>query len=141
MSLHLERKDYYVVLAALVISVLSGFMMEYFQGSALISIHDATFYLPGPVLLFGLVMVYLGRDRYGGQVGRNLEIIGVGVGSLGVLWLAWANYFAAGFPSWGVTPAFWSTLLSLGILAMFLVTTYGFYLFWKLGTEEVGDEE
>lgn len=142
MSLHLEKKDYYIGAVFLTISVISGFLMDYLQGAALISVHDATFYLPGPVLLAGLVLVYLARDRYGGEVGRNLEIIGTGVGLLGLFWIAWAGYFAAGFPAWGVTSAFWSTFISLGIVTTFLITAYGFYLFWKAGSESVeGDSE
>lgn len=142
MSLHLKKKDYYVAAVFLAISVISGFLMEFLQGETLISVHDATFYLPGPVLLLGLVLVYLGRDRYGGEVGRNLEVVGLGVGLLGAFWMAWANYFAAGFPAWGVTPAFWSTFISLGIVTTFLITAYGFYLFWKLGSESIeGDAE
>lgn len=135
MKLHLDRENYYVILAFLVISVISGFLMDLFSGQALLTIHDATFYLPGPVLLLGGIFIYLARDKYGGTIARNLEVSGLALGILGVTWVAWAGFFAAGFPAWGVTPAFWTAFLGTLITLMFLVAAYGFYLFYKLGEQ------
>jgi hypothetical protein len=142
MSLHLKRRDYYAIAAFLIISVISGFLMELVEGEALISLHDATFYIPGPALIIGLTFIHFAREKYGGVIARNLEVVGAGIGLLAVFWVAYAGFFAAGFPAWGVTPAFWTTFLSTAIVTTFLVTGYGFYLFWKLGSEAaIGGEE
>lgn len=141
MSLHLRKKDYYVLSAFLVISIISGFFMDFAQGELLVSIHDATFYIPGLALILGLAFIYFARDKYGGVIARNLEIVGAGVGLAGVFWVAYAGLFAAGFPAWGVTPAFWATFLSMSLVTSFLVTSYGFWMFWKLGEEAKGGVE
>lgn len=135
MSLHLERENYYVITGLLAVSLLSGFLIDLLQRNAVISVHDATFYLPGPALLVGAIFIYLARDNYGGVMARNMEVVGTGLTILGVTWVAFAGFFAAGFPAWGVTPAFWTVLLALLVTTSFLIVAYGFYLFWKLGRE------
>lgn len=141
MSLHLKKKDYYALGVFLAVAVLSGFFMDYATGELLISIHDATFYIPGLTLIGGLVFIYFARDKYGGAIARNLEIVGAGVGLAGAFWILYAGLFAAGFPAWGVSPAFWGTFLSMALVTSFLVTAYGFWRFWKTGEEAAGGGE
>ncbi|MFB6115844.1 MAG: hypothetical protein ABEK04_06195, partial [Candidatus Nanohalobium sp.] len=100
--------------------------------------HDLSFYLPGPALLLGSVFIYLAREKYGGVVARNLEVVGIASAILGVSWIAFSKFFAAGFPSWGVSAAFWVTLLGGLITTSFFLGAYGFYLFWKLKEERGG---
>lgn len=140
MSLHLEQRNKYVILALAAISIISGFLMDFLQGSTLIAVHDASFYLPGPALLAGSVFIYLARDKYGGVVARNLEVTGVSLAILGISWIGFSRFFAAGFPSWGVSSSFWVTLLGGLITTSFFLSAYGFYLFWKL-EEKRGDSE
>lgn len=131
MGLHLEKRDRWMILAFLGVSVLSGFAMEFLQGQALITVHDATFYLPGPALMLGAYFIYRARQRLGGQFERNLEVVGISLAVLGIAWVVFAGYFAAGFPPWGVSSAFWATFLGTLIALMFMTAGYGFYLFWK----------
>lgn len=138
MGLHLDRENVYVVLALSAISIISGFLMDFLKGSALITVHDLSFYLPGPALLLGSTFIYLAREKYGGVVARNLEIVGTASAILGISWIAFSRFFAAGFPAWGVTPSFWVTLLGGLITTSFFLAAYGFYLFWKLKEERGG---
>jgi hypothetical protein len=141
MTLHLQRENWYVIAALVVISVISGFLMDFIQGSTLIAVHDASFYLPGPALLIGSVFIYLARDKYGGTVARNLEVIGASLAILGVSWIGFSAFFAAGFPVWGVSSGFWVTLLGGLITTSFFLAAYGFYMFWKLEEERGGGSE
>lgn len=134
----MTQENKYVTLALAAVSIISGFLMDFLQGSALLAVHDASFYLPGPALLLGSVFIYLAKDKYGGVVARNLEVTGVSLAILGVSWIGFSAFFAAGFPSWGVTPAFWVTLLGGLISTSFFLSAYGFYLFWKF-EEQRGD--
>lgn len=142
MGLHLERHDYYAVTGFLVISVVSGFLIDLFQNSAVISLHDITFYVPAVALFAGLGFIYFAREKYGGEIARSLEITGTGVGLLGIFWLLYAGMFASGFPAWGISPAFWAAFLGTGVVTTFMLTAYGFYTFWKLGEEAMsgGDD-
>ncbi|MDY6778000.1 MAG: hypothetical protein SVU32_04995, partial [Candidatus Nanohaloarchaea archaeon] len=113
MGLHLKRKDYQVIGLLVALSVLAGFGMNLSTGPTLLAVHDATFYLPGPVLLIGGLFIYLARDKYSGTLARNLEVVGLSMGILGITWVLWSKFFAAGFPSWGVSAAFWTTFLGM----------------------------
>lgn len=138
MSLHIERENWHVILALSLISIVSGFLMDFIQGATLIAVHDASFYLPGPALLIGSVFIYLARDKYGGTVARNLEVLGVALAILGVSWIAFSRFFGAGFPAWGVSAAFWVTVLGGLITTSFFLAAYGFYLFWQFEEERGG---
>lgn len=132
MNLHLKSRDYKIVGMLLLVAFISGFPLAYLERTALISIHDISFYLPGPALLVGAVIIYLARNKVGGTVSRNLEVIGSGTTLLAIGWILWAAYFAAGFPVWGISSAFWVMFLGTLIITSFIVIGYGFYLFWKM---------
>lgn len=138
MGLHLAKRDWYVTGALFAVAILSGFLLGPLQQGALVSVHDVTFYLPGPVLLLGSIFIYLSRERLGGTVGRNLEVVGTGAVLFSLTWVVYAQFFTAGFPAWGMTPSFWNTALGLMIVSTLFVMSYGFYLFWKLGQGETG---
>ncbi|MCJ7429398.1 MAG: hypothetical protein MUP66_03320 [Candidatus Nanohaloarchaeota archaeon QJJ-5] len=139
MNLHLKGRDYEIIGLFTLIAFVSGFPLAYLERTALISVHDISFYLPGPALLIGALIIYLARDKVGGTVARNLEVIGSGTGLLAVGWIIWAAYFAAGFPAWGISSAFWVMFLGSLIIMSFVVIGYGFYLFWKLSHGMEGD--
>lgn len=132
MSLNITSKDKKVIGVLVVLAIIAGFPLAYLEGTALISVHDISFYLPGPALLIGAVVIYMARNRVGGTMARNLEIVGSGTTLLALAWIVWAAYFAAGFPAWGISSAFWVMFLGMTIIMSFVVIGYGFYQFWKV---------
>lgn len=95
-------------------------------------------YFPAIPLPFAVISLYLARDFYGGEIGRYLEIIGIGLVVEFLLYIPHLYWhfqeFSLGhLPSWGIAPNFWYVFFH-GLSAFgFAIVSYGFYLLWKSG--------
>jgi len=130
----MERQDKAVIGVVLVVTVLAGVWAQLMGiGTEVDAFID---YFTVIATLGSVGFIYLSRDLLGGDIARNLEVIGTGL-FLYVL-VYWSSYHwdVAGNPEWlGITGPGWNVFFSLATLVTFGFVTYGFYLFWQMGKE------
>lgn len=131
----LDRRDLYLLGGLLVFALFIGLLgqvgiitqaQEIWLGyAAIVPIIPALYY------------VYRARERWGGQIARNLELIGVGLAIHLVLWAPHIRWHilteqAGSAPRWfGMLPSFWYVAWHGLSLFGFAIVTYGFYRFWR----------
>lgn len=140
MSLNMERNDLIGVATALVVPLIAAFALMGMSGNqALVMITIGTTVTAALGVAAALIAIYKGREGYGGAVARNLEIIGIGLGLFIVTYLPHVVWHIFGLmnqnplgPGWiGLTEAWWAGFFHVGAIAFFLISSYGFYLFWS----------
>lgn len=124
LNLHLDWKDYrFLVLAALVVVV--GGVVGQITGFTEV-LAATTTYIQIPFILAGLYYVYELRT-WGGDIGRNLQLIGAGLVLILLNWLPHIPWHIAGMPALGISTGFWLGLFHAWVIAGFLVISYGFH--------------
>lgn len=140
MSLNMERNDYIAILATLLVPLVAAFALRGLSGNeALVLLTMGTTVLAGLGVVGALIAIYKGREGYGGQVARNLEIIGMGLALFILTYIPHVVWHIFGLmnqnplgPGWiGLTEAWWAGFFHIGAIAFFLISSYGFYLFWE----------
>lgn len=140
MSLNMERRDYGVILASLIVPVIAAVALMGIQSMeqiimALVVLTGAS----AVAVILALVAIYKGRSKYGGLTAKNLEIIGFGLAIFIVTYIPHIFWHIFGLmnqnplgPGWlGFTESWWVGFFHVGAIMFFLISSYGFYLFWK----------
>ncbi|MFB6158945.1 MAG: hypothetical protein ABEJ95_04800 [Candidatus Nanohalobium sp.] len=140
MSLNMKRNDYIAIAATLLVPLVAAIGLMGMSGNqALVMLTMGTTILAGIGVIAALVAIYKGREGYGGLVARNLEIIGIGLALFIVTYIPHVLWHIFGLmnrnplgPGWiGLTKAWWAGFFHIGAIAFFLISSYGFYLFWS----------
>ncbi|MCJ7429397.1 MAG: hypothetical protein MUP66_03315 [Candidatus Nanohaloarchaeota archaeon QJJ-5] len=144
MSLHMTQRDYLLIIGAVLLSAVAGVLVRGI--SSIETIAMMTIVLTGGAaiaVLGALIAIYKGRKLYGGAIARNLEVIAVGLILFIVSYLPHVVWHVIGLsndnalgPAWiGLSESWWTGFYHFGALMFFLISIYGFYLFWKFGNE------
>lgn len=140
MSLNMEKRDYKVILAALVIPLIAAYALMGVQSmEELVTILVALTGASGLAVVLAVVAIYKGRGKYGGVVAKNLEIIGFGLAIFIATYIPHVFWHIFGLmennplgPGWlGLSEPWWVGFFHVGAIMFFLISSYGFYLFWK----------
>lgn len=140
MKLNMERKDLYLIAAAILVPLLAGLALMGIQSQmTIVMIILAATGLAGLAIVAALVAIYKGRELYGGEIARNLELVGIGFFLFIVTYIPHTLWHVFGLmnqnplgPGWiGLTEAWWAGFFHVGAFMFFLIATYGFYRFWK----------
>lgn len=133
----LEKRDYYIAVGSVLISVTAGFVVSLIPEKAPI-IDLATNFVPSLVMLVGLAFLFLGRRHYGGQIARSLGIVGIATAILMISWVPHFVWHVTGMaPLFSISPSFWLAFFHVLTAGVFFIYTYGFYLFYKAGHPDV----
>lgn len=142
MALHLRGEDYRLFAGVLLAAVGVGlvFMLLDLGLEAEILFRWAT----GLILLVSLFVIYKSREteRWGGEVGRSLEIIGAGIAFLVVEWVPHIGWHMQGIlqlqeggsamPAWlGIPGIWWLGFFHAMAAGGFGIVLYGLYRFWR----------
>jgi hypothetical protein len=140
MTVNMKKNDYIAVGTTVLIPLLAAFALMGVTGNqGLVMITVGTTIAAFLGVVAGLIAIYKGREGYGGLVARNLEIIGIGLGLFIVTYIPHVLWHIFGLmnqnplgPSWvGLTKAWWAGFFHIGAISFFLISSYGFYLFWS----------
>ncbi len=95
------------------------------------------------VFIISSVLVYRVYHLYGGDVGRALVVMGIGL-IFASSWTLYASWHIIGAmteplilgPAWfGLKSEWWGTFFHTLVPAGYAIVSYGFYLFWDIGGE------
>lgn len=141
----MNRTDRQVIASGLLVAVMAGVWMQlivgpelragaYTSGTAVALVDNIVDYFTLVAVAVALVFLYRAGRLLGGNIGRGLDVIGVGL----LLYVPtyWLSYRWAieSQPRWlGLTTGFWDLLFGFLTLFLFGFITYGFYLIWSLG--------
>lgn len=138
MSFNLEKRDYQVIAGAILLPLIAGFLTMGIESlMTIVLIIVAMTVAAGLAVFIGLYAIYKGRSLYGGEVARNLEIIALGFLLFMVSYIPHTLWHVMGFPDalgpdWSIfSSAWWTGFFHIGAIAFFLISTYGFYRFWR----------
>lgn len=144
MGLNLESKDYGLIGGLLAVSAAIGYLGTTGFWAGFVG-GDVP---PGMVLemwldrltvviiFAGLLAIYKARGLWGGEVARNLELIGAGLAGYMLVYLPHIHWHIAESPAWlGMDPNFWFGFFHMIQAAAFFLASYGFYEFWQTGKE------
>lgn len=124
LNLHLGGKDYrFLLLTALVVVV--GATAGQVTGFTEI-LAAATTYIQVPFILAGLYYVYELRT-WGGDIGRNLQLIGAGLVLILLNWIPHIPWHMSGMPALGISQGFWLGLFHTWVIGGFLVISYALH--------------
>lgn len=141
----MNRTDRYVIGSGVLVAVLAGLWIQLIVGPELATgayssdiavalIDNMIDFFTLLAVVAALVFLHKSGQLLGGDIGRGLDVIGVGL----LLYVPtyWLSYRWAieGSPQWlGLTTGFWDLLFGFLSLSLFGFITYGFYLIWSLG--------
>lgn len=140
MKFNIERKDIYLIIAAVLLPLIAGLAAMGIQSQMMIvMVILAATGLAGLAVIVALYAIYKGRKLYGGEIARNLEIVGFGFLLFMITYLPHTIWHVLGLmnqnplgPSWlNLSGAWWAGFFHIGAFMFFLLSTYGFYRFWK----------
>lgn len=121
LNLHLGRRDYGFLAAAFAVVLFSASVGQFTGFTEMLA--AATTYIQLPFIIAGLYYIYRLRD-WGGEVGRSLQLVGVGLMMIMVNWVPHIPWHINGMPSMGVSPGFWLGLFHSWVIAGFLMISY-----------------
>lgn len=138
--MNMERNDLYVFAGAILLSLLAGLVAKGVQSVMMLA--QITIWLTvaaGLTVVLALIAIYYGRKPYGGEVARNLEVIGFGLALFIVTYIPHVIWHVMGLaqnnplgPGWaGFSTAWWAGFFHVGAIMFFLISSYGYYLFWR----------
>lgn len=141
----MNRTDRYVIGGGILVALLAGIWVQLIIGPELAAgvygTETAVALIDNMIDFFTVIttfaaflIVYKAGQLLGGDLGRGLDIIGVGL----LLYVPtyWMSYrwSIEGSPQWlGMTTGFWSLLFGFLTLFLFGFIAYGFYIIWSLG--------
>lgn len=135
---NLKKRDFYIVLAAVLLPLISGFLAMGIQDLMTVVLIIVAMTLAAALaVIIGVYAIYKGRGTYGGEVARNLEIIALGFLLFMIAYIPHTLWHVMGLPDalgpgWSLlSSAWWAGFFHIGAIAFFLISTYGFYRFWK----------
>ncbi len=137
---NLNRKDMYLIGAGVILGLIAAVLGQI--GVIGMPVEMILTYVMVIPILPGLYFLYKSRDLWGGQIARYLDFIGIGLVINLLLFpvhMFW--HFSALRPeeqlaAWfGLSPNFWYIFFHGLTGYSFAMLAYGFYLFYKSGTE------
>lgn len=141
----MNRTDRYVIASGVLVAVFAGVWIQLIVGpevaagaysvaTAVALIDNLIDYFTIVVVVAAVLFVYRAGRLLGGDIGRGLDVIGVGfLLYVPTYWLSY-RWSIEGNPRWlGLTTGFWDLLFGFLTLFLFGVVAYGFYLIWSLG--------
>ncbi len=136
----MERNDLLMIAAAALIPLFAavGAMGIQSQMTMVLIILGSTG-ASGLAVLAALVAIYRGRELYGGEIARNLELVGLGFFLFMITYVPHTVWHVIGLtnqnplgPAWvGMSGAWWAGFFHVGAFMYFIISSYGFYRFWK----------
>lgn len=144
MSLHMKRNDYLLIVGAVGIAAVLGWLVRGISDIETIAMLTIVLTIGAGIAVLGtLVAIYKGKKLYGGTIARNLEVIAIGLILFIVSYLPHVTWHVIGLaqdnplgPTWLLlSKSWWTGFYHFGALMFFLISVYGFYLFWKFGNE------
>lgn len=134
MGLNFERKDYALIAGSSVLVLLLGVVAQMMQVGPKVELPFDV--LTAVTALAGVYFIYRAADVWGGEVGRYLSLIGLGLGYYALTFIPHVQLHVQGVKAIG----------PINILAVFAfqhvmtvfvfgLVSYGFYLFWKGGMQ------
>ncbi|AOV94311.1 hypothetical protein AQV86_00085 [Nanohaloarchaea archaeon SG9] len=124
LNMHLKEKDYRFLLMAALVVVIGGATGQVTGFTEVLTL--STTYIQIPFILAGLYYVYELRT-WGGEIGRNLQLIGVGLVLILLNWLPHIPWHIAGMPGIGISQGFWLGFFHSWVIAGFLVISYALH--------------
>jgi hypothetical protein len=138
MNLNLERNDYLVIAGSIVIPLLGGILSMGIESQMTMAyIIIAMTIAAGLAIIAAVAAIYKGRGMYGGDVARYLELIAIGFILFILSYIPHTLWHVMGLPEalgpgWGLfSSAWWAGFYHIGAIMFFLISVYGFYLFWR----------
>lgn len=130
MGLNFEREDYALIGGSSIAVIVFGLIAQMLQVGPMIE-------LPFDVLmmittLVGVYFIYRAVDIWGGEVGRYLSIIGLGLAYYALTFIPHVQLHIQGIQAIGpinIMAVF--AFQHVMTLFMFGLVSYGFYLFWR----------
>lgn len=123
LNLHMGRKDFFFLGLSLLIVLLTGLIGQIVGFNRLLS--TASTYIQIPFILAGLYYVYRLRG-WGGKIGRNLQLIGLGLMMIMINWIPHIPWHMNGMPVMGISQGFWLGFFHSWVIAGFLMISYAF---------------
>jgi hypothetical protein len=122
-NLHLKKRDYAFLGFSFSIALITGIIGQVVGFNDVFAATST--YIQLPFILAGLYYIYRLRD-WGGKVGRNLQLIGLGLMMTMVNWIPHIPWHINGMPAMGVSQGFWLGLFHSWVIAGFLMISYAF---------------
>lgn len=132
MVLELEQKDYGVILGGLAAITVAAYIGHLQEVSPQIEMYID--YLTGAIIIASLAIMYKASDLLGGEIARNLQIMGAGAAIYLVTYyphIMWHQQRIAAPISDHFGYVFYHGATALA----FLLVGYGFYGFYEMGQE------
>lgn len=142
MPLHLERDDYVAVAGVFLAAMAVGTLFVLLRFGPLVE--NVFRWVTSAIILVGIVAIYRSRrgDRWGGQVARSLELIGIGFGVIVIEWVPHIGWHMQGavqaaqggnpLPAWlGLPGIWWLGFFHALVAGGFALAVYGLYQFWR----------
>lgn len=131
LDLRLKRKDYAIIGTGFLGVLGFASAMSYFFTDPM-GVEMYTRFVMSAVILASVFFIYQAITSWAGDLARYLELIGLGLAIEMIIWMPHIGWHVSGMgPVFGLSPTFiLSFFHAIGVLG-FLITAYGFYLFWK----------
>ncbi len=138
--MNMERTDLTIIAGAVLIPLFAALATMGIQSQmTIVMIILAATAASGLAVLGALIAIYKGRDLYGGEIARNLEIVGLGFFLFMITYVPHTVWHVVGLtnqnplgPEWiGMSGAWWAGFFHVGAFMYFIISAYGFYRFWK----------
>lgn len=128
---YLQKNDYLLLGGGLVLSLILSLLAPRFLQQPM-NIEAYSRLMVSAIILWGVFSIHKAIQSWAGELARYLQLIGLGLVILMLSWVPHIGWHLRDNPAWmGMDPTFWVTLFhSLTVLA-FIVSSYGFNLFWK----------
>lgn len=130
MKTNLTRKDKALIAGLIAFALISGFAGHVFGWN--IELDSTDFWQALIPALASMYFIYRTNRMWGGEVLRFLTVIGAGITMHAVLWGVIVQWHISGMPALlGFSSAAIYVLLHGMSAVAFLITAYGFYLFYE----------
>lgn len=138
-SSFLTRDDLLLVTAVVAFAVVSGVIFSPITDHGTLEVVDRfTNVLILAMLLAMLVPLIRASRHWGGEIGRNLQIVALGLVFFMVSIVPHVEWHVRGAPGplgpamMGLSPAWWAGFFHVLTIVSWVVMIYGFYRFWQL---------
>lgn len=139
----MDRKDYIPILAVLVSSLVIGILAAPFRNQQqLLFVDRFTNLLLFVVVLLTLVPLLRASQHWGGRIGRNLQLIALGLLLFMFSIVPHIEWHVQGAPNplgpsmLGLSSAWWAGFFHILTIVSWLIIIYGFYGFWAMSSPE-----
>lgn len=138
-SWSLSREDVLLVVGIVLFALVSGVIFSPISNHETIHVIDRfTNFLMVAVLVAMLVPLVRASQYWGGQIGRNLQVIALGLIFFMVSIVPHVEWHVGGAPRplgpamLGMSSAWWAGFFHVFTIVSWTVIIYGFYRFWDL---------